>query len=66
MAVSNPRTSQLKDERLAALDELLGDGVPEPGRNIVDVYVGYLRRKLGRDVIETVRGLGYRFNDTGG
>ncbi len=32
----------------------------DPGSNVVDVYVGYLRRKLGRDVIETVRGVGYR------
>jgi DNA-binding response OmpR family regulator len=32
----------------------------DPGSNIVDVYVGYLRRKLGDDVIETVRGMGYR------
>ena len=31
-----------------------------PGSNIVDVYVGYLRKKLGNDVIETVRGMGYR------
>ena len=28
--------------------------------NLVDTYVHYLRRKLGRNVIETVRGLGYR------
>jgi DNA-binding response OmpR family regulator len=32
----------------------------DPGSNIVDVYVGYLRRKLGKDLIETVRGMGYR------
>jgi DNA-binding response OmpR family regulator len=31
----------------------------EPGSNIVEVYVGYLRRKLGRDRIATVRGMGY-------
>ncbi|MGF1601775.1 MAG: response regulator transcription factor [Thermosynechococcaceae cyanobacterium] len=31
-----------------------------PGSNIVDVYVGYLRKKLGSDVLETVRGMGYR------
>jgi DNA-binding response OmpR family regulator len=30
------------------------------GTNTVEVYVGYLRRKLGADVIETVRGVGYR------
>ncbi len=29
--------------------------------NVVEVYVGYLRRKLRPDVIETVRGAGYRF-----
>jgi len=32
----------------------------DPGSNIVDVYVGYLRKKLGEDLIETVRGVGYR------
>jgi DNA-binding response OmpR family regulator len=32
----------------------------DPQSNIVDVYVGYLRRKLGADAIETVRGSGYR------
>jgi DNA-binding response OmpR family regulator len=34
----------------------------EPGSNVVDVYVGYLRKKLGPAVIETVRGMGYRLN----
>lgn len=28
--------------------------------NVVEVYVGYLRRKLGRETITTVRGAGYR------
>jgi DNA-binding response OmpR family regulator len=32
----------------------------DPGTNLVDVYVGYLRRKLGEALIETVRGSGYR------
>ncbi len=32
----------------------------DPGSNIVDVYIGYLRKKLGGDLIETVRGIGYR------
>ena len=34
----------------------------DPGSNVVDVYVGYLRRKVGSDMIRTVRGMGYRFN----
>jgi DNA-binding response OmpR family regulator len=32
----------------------------DPGTNIVNVYVGHLRRKLGENRIETVRGIGYR------
>ena len=32
----------------------------DPGSNIVDVYVGYLRKKLGGKCIQTVRGMGYR------
>ena len=32
----------------------------DPGSNLVDVYVGYLRRKLGESSVETVRGAGYR------
>jgi len=32
----------------------------DPGSNVVDVYVRYLRRKLGAGFIETVRGAGYR------
>jgi DNA-binding response OmpR family regulator len=31
----------------------------DPRSNVVDVYVGYLRRKLGRDLIQGVRGMGY-------
>ncbi len=32
----------------------------DPGSNVVDVYVRYLRGKLGKDRFETVRGMGYR------
>jgi two-component system, OmpR family, copper resistance phosphate regulon response regulator CusR len=32
----------------------------DPGSNIVDVYVGYLRKKLGKQMIASVRGMGYR------
>ena len=34
----------------------------DPGSNVVDVYVGYLRRKLGANAIKTVRGMGYRLD----
>ena len=33
----------------------------DPGSNVVDVYVGYVRKKLGEERIVTVRGMGYRF-----
>jgi two-component system, OmpR family, response regulator len=32
----------------------------DPSSNIIDVYVGYLRKKFGADKIQTVRGMGYR------
>lgn len=32
----------------------------DPGSNVVDVYVSYLRGKLGKERFETVRGMGYR------
>ncbi|MHA6966302.1 response regulator transcription factor [Glutamicibacter bergerei] len=32
----------------------------DPGSNVVDVYVRYLRNKLGGERFETVRGVGYR------
>ena len=34
----------------------------DPGSNVVDVYVGYLRKKLGTSTISTVRGVGYRLD----
>jgi two-component system copper resistance phosphate regulon response regulator CusR len=37
----------------------------DPGSNIVDVYVGYLRKKIGDDRIKTLRGMGYRLEDVG-
>ncbi|HEY0316510.1 MAG TPA: response regulator transcription factor [Sphingomonas sp.] len=41
-------------DHLYSLDE-------ERASNTIEVYVGRLRRKLGRDTIRTLRGLGYRF-----
>ena len=32
----------------------------DPASNVVDVYILYLRQKLGNDLIHTVRGMGYR------
>ena len=36
------------------------DASVDTAPNAVEVYVGYLRRKIGRDRLETVRGAGYR------
>jgi DNA-binding response OmpR family regulator len=35
----------------------------DPGTNVVDVYIRRLRRKLGDEIIETVRKAGYAFNE---
>jgi DNA-binding response OmpR family regulator len=37
----------------------------DPGSNVVDVYVGYLRKKLGGGLISSVRGMGYRLQSKG-
>jgi DNA-binding response OmpR family regulator len=34
----------------------------DPGSNVVEVYISYLREKLGAHRIETVRGAGYRLS----
>ncbi len=36
------------------------DAAEQTAANAVEVYAGYLRRKIGRDRLETVRGAGYR------
>jgi DNA-binding response OmpR family regulator len=38
----------------------------DPGSNVLEVYIGYLRRKLGGKRIQTVRRLGYRLTADGG
>jgi len=35
----------------------------DPGSNVVDVYVGYLRKKIGKGRLSTVRGMGYRLEE---
>ena len=44
-------------------DKIWGDDVVVGGRTI-DVHVRKLRRKLGRDYIVTVKGVGYKFNSS--
>jgi two-component system OmpR family response regulator len=45
--------------KLELLDHVW-DASMETAPNAVEVYVGYLRRKVGRESLETVRGAGYR------
>jgi two-component system, OmpR family, response regulator len=42
--------------------EHVWDAAYENRSNVIEVYVGYLRDKLGRDAIDTVRGAGYRLS----
>jgi two-component system OmpR family response regulator len=49
--------------RVVSKTELLDnvwDAAQDADPNTVEVYVGYLRRKVGRDLLRTVRGAGYR------
>lgn len=46
------------------LAEHLYDGETERDSNVLEVHVNHLRRKLGREVIETRRGQGYLFSGT--
>ena len=43
------------------LSEHLYDRETERDSNVLEVHVNHLRRKLGRDVVETRRGQGYIF-----
>jgi len=45
------------------LMERVYEGDADPDSNSLEVIVGRLRRKIGRDLIETVRGRGYRLTD---
>lgn len=47
------------------LAEHLYDGETERDSNVLEVHVNHLRRKLGRSVIETRRGQGYRYAGSG-
>ena len=61
----SPRSSCVNAGQVLSREQLLDHvwGYDfDPGSNVVDVYVGYLRKKFGADAIATVRGMGYRFN----
>ncbi|MFD7288937.1 response regulator transcription factor [Streptomyces sp. NPDC059863] len=64
--LQRPDTVVSKTELLTEVWDAWFEGDP----NIVEVYVGYLRRKIdtpfGRAAIETVRGVGYRLDGKGG
>ncbi len=61
LLMSNPGRVFTRDQLLS---RVIGDGAFVVGRNI-DVHVRSIRSKLGRhrDMLETVRGVGYRFRD---
>jgi len=55
----------LETDRALTHEEIRGQlysDVDECSQNAVEVLVARLRRKVGRDSIRTVRGVGYRFN----
>ncbi|HEY5229550.1 MAG TPA: response regulator transcription factor [Galbitalea sp.] len=65
----SPREFAVAEEFLKHPDQVLSRGQLlsrvwgydfDPGSNVVDVYIRYLRTKFGPDFIETVRGAGYR------
>jgi DNA-binding response OmpR family regulator len=57
-----PRQVLTREQLEGALYSL--DGGAES--NVVEVYISRLRRKLGRDAIRTVRGIGYQWGVAGG
>ncbi|HEY0239892.1 MAG TPA: response regulator transcription factor [Friedmanniella sp.] len=53
--------------RVFSRDELVAEVFPDAEDDgVVDTYVHYLRRKLGRDTVRTVRGLGYQLGADAG
>ena len=50
-----------RPRRVFSRNELVAEVFPDAEDDgVVDTYVHYLRRKLGRDIVRTVRGLGYQ------
>lgn len=46
-----------------ALDQTLYSFADEVGSNTLEVYISRIRKKIGKQRVETVRGLGYRLVD---
>jgi len=46
------------------LEHVWGSNISVDDTNVVDVYIGYLRKKLDKKFIVTKRGLGYKINHT--
>lgn len=51
-------------DRDQLINHVWGEGF-DPGSNVVEVYVRYLRQKLGPEFITTVRSVGYKLEPTG-
>ena len=50
----------------ANLEDKLYDFDNEVSSNTIEVYVHHIRSKLGKDIIRTIRGLGYRLGQARG
>ena len=57
MFMKNPKQVLSREQLLSRVWGLAHD----PGSNVVDVYIRYLRQKVGAERIQTVRGMGYKF-----
>jgi two-component system response regulator QseB len=57
MFMKNPKQVLSREQLLSRVWGLAHD----PGSNVVDVYIRYLRQKVGTERIQTVRGMGYKF-----
>ena len=68
LALLMARPGRVISKRLAL--EEVWDTAVDDNSNVLEVYVGYLRRKIdapfGRRAIRTVRGSGYRLDPDGG
>ncbi|MFO0763932.1 MAG: response regulator transcription factor [Candidatus Gracilibacteria bacterium] len=49
--------------RDSLLEQVWGERSGSGDPKVVDVYIGYLRKKLSRESIETVKGFGYRITN---